>query len=124
MMLSFMNRYGDWALLFLRIVIAAIFLVHGFQKFGMLTGEGPLTMKILAIAEPLGGLAVLVGGLTRLASVGLGIIMLGAIYTKITVMQKGFSGGWEFDLLILAGCVVLLCMGAGRVSVDSALEKQ
>jgi uncharacterized membrane protein YphA (DoxX/SURF4 family) len=116
-------------------VVAAIFLFHGTMKFGIWTAapEGMpanmiLIMKILSIAEPLGGLAVLLGGLTNWASLGLSLIMLGAIYMKAMVMGVAFSGqngtGWEFDLMILAGCIVLMFMGAGQYSIDSAMKKK
>ncbi|MBI4428791.1 MAG: DoxX family protein [Ignavibacteriales bacterium] len=47
-------------------------------------------MKILSIAEPLGGLAMILGFLTPLAAVGLSIVMLGAINMKI------FAWGLKF----------------------------
>lgn len=123
-----LHRHGDWALLALRLVIGTIFLYHGYAKWGM---EDPNTiMTILKFAEPLGGLALVLGVLTQLAALGLSIIMLGAIYMKATGFGQGSfdllgtfggQGGWEFDLVILAGCVTLLVMGGGKMSLDAMM---
>ncbi|TSC59095.1 MAG: DoxX [Candidatus Peregrinibacteria bacterium Greene0416_19] len=130
MSLSKLSRYNDWGLLFLRVVVAAIFLYHGSQKWGLWTDapEGmSLSMvtlfKMLSVVEPLAGLAVLLGLFTREAAAVLAVVMLGAIYTKMMIMNVGFAGqagaGWEFDLVILAGCVILAMQGAGALSMDA-----
>ncbi len=87
-----LNDLTDWGLLALRLAIAAIFLVHGMQKRAMWNAQPSEQMpaqmlriiRILSIAEPLGGLAMVLGFLTQFASVGLGIIMLGAINLKVS----------------------------------------
>lgn len=133
-MMNGLQKYADVGHLILRVVIGAIFLYHGYQKFGLwgATPEGMaagqvMLMKILSIAEPLGGLALILGVLTRLASLGLAIIMVGAIYMKAVSWGIGFAGaqgaGWEFDLVLLAGCLVLLFEGAGRYSVEAMMRK-
>lgn len=134
-MLSSLRRHGDWGLLALRIALAAAFIFHGYGKFGYWTaaaGEGMpsgmlMLFKFLAVAETIGGAAVLVGFLTQWASLGLAIIMIGAIYFKNTTMQTGFMGsgttGWEFDLALLAMALCLLTNGAGRLSVDASMKR-
>jgi putative oxidoreductase len=128
-MMNGLKRYADIGHLLLRLVIAAIFLYHGTQKWALWSAQpegmssGLLTiMKILSIAEPLGAVALILGLWTRLASLGLAIIMIGAIYMKAVVWGMGFATpqgpGWEFDLIILAGCIALLFEGAGKYSVD------
>ncbi len=128
MLMPSLHKYGDVGLLVLRLVIGIIFLYHGLMKWQM---EDPNTIfTILKFAEPLGGAALILGVLTQLASLGLTIIMLGAIYMKMTGFGQGaFSPsttfapqggtGWEFDLMIVAGCIALLIMGAGSWSVDA-----
>ena len=80
-------------------------------------------MGFIGLAELAGGAAVALGFLTQLASLGLGIIMIGATYKKINEWKIPFSSmtqtGWEFDLMLLAGCVALLLMGGGSMSVDA-----
>ncbi len=132
-MLSSLNRYSDWGLLALRLSIGAVFVYHGMAKWNM--GDLSPIMTILKYAEPLGGLALILGVLTQLAGLGLGIIMLGAIYMKATgfgqqvmdlmgtfAVQGGT--GWEFDLVLLAGSIVLFLMGAGSISVDRLVHKK
>ena len=129
----FTNLYqlSDWGLLALRIAIGSIFLVHGAKKWAMWKMQpseqmpaGMLkTMRFLSIVEPIGGLAVLLGFLTPIAAVGLGIIMIGAIWFKVSGMKKTFTGdgGWEYDFLILAVTIALVFIGAGVFSLDRAL---
>jgi uncharacterized membrane protein YphA (DoxX/SURF4 family) len=63
------------------------------------------------------------GFLTRWAASGLAIIMVGAIFIMQFVMHVGFATpvgpGWNFPLVVFAGCVVLMAFGAGRWSVDA-----
>lgn len=79
-------------------------------------------MRFLSVAEPLGAVAVLLGFLTQAAAVGLGLVMIGAMYLKITTWKTPFSAhdktGWEFDLMIFSGLVVLFFSGAGQYALD------
>lgn len=113
--------YGSVGVLALRLAIAAIFLVHGTKKLGNLTSF----MGFIGICETLGGLAMLFGFLTQLAALGLGIIMIGAMYKKINEWHVPFTAmdkmGWEFDLILLGACIALLTLGAGVYSVDSMI---
>lgn len=112
--------YGDIGILALRLAIAVIFLVHGIKKLPGKTG-GFLTF--IGVAETLGGAALLVGALTQLAALGIAIIMVGAIYKKITEWHVPFTTmdktGWEFDLILLAGCIALMTLGSGAYGVDA-----
>ena len=122
---------GDWGLLALRIGVGITFLVHGNQKRAMWKVQpsaqmpaGMLTLlRVLSIAEPLGGLATLVGLLTRAAAAGFVLVMLGAIRLKITQLHKGFSGdgGWELEFMLLVGALALLLLGAGKFSLDRVI---
>ena len=80
-------------------------------------------MKFLSIVEPLGALALIMGFLTRWAASGLAIIMVGAIFIMQFAMHVGFATpvgpGWNFPLVVLAGCIVLMAFGAGRWPVDA-----
>ncbi len=127
-----LDRFRDWGLLGLRVVIGIIFIYHGTQKWGLWQavpqGMPPsisLLMKFLSIVEPIGGLAVIVGVLTRWAALGLAIIMAGAIYFKINVMNVGFAPqnatGWEFDLVLLAANLAIATVGAGCLALDCPL---
>lgn len=128
------TTFQNAALFFLRIVVGVIFIYHGYAKLGLWSAapEGMpagmmIVMKILSIAEPLGGIALLLGLLTCWASLGLSIIMVGAIVMKMTVMGIGFAGmqvtGWEFDLMILAGTIALMAFGPGCWALDGLFRK-
>ncbi len=129
MSLSSLNKFGDLAMLAMRVIIGAIFIGHGMMKFGAWSqpAEGMnIVMMILSIAEPLGGIALVVGFLSRWAALGLSIIMIGAIYMKQFVWGGAFMGtqmAWELDAAILGSLLVILCYGAGRLSLESMMRK-
>ena len=129
------TRAQDAALLVLRLVVAAVFLYAGSAKwpFWSTSPEGMSAtllnvVRFLSIVEPLGSLALVFGVLTRWAAAGLGIIMVGAIYYARTSLNAGvFTGpqgtGLDYNLLLLAGCIVLLAFGAGGWSFDAARKQ-
>lgn len=123
MFFSVLRRNPDASILLLRIAVAATFLAHGTMKWTNFAGQ-PVLMQILGVVEPLAGAAVLLGILARWAALAIGIVMLGAIYLKITAMGVGFTGpgmGWEFDALILASCIVIMTTGSGKYSAGKLL---
>jgi uncharacterized membrane protein YphA (DoxX/SURF4 family) len=129
------TTFQEASLLILRFVLAAIFLYAGVLKFGFWSAppEGmPMgminLMRFLAVVETVGAIAVLVGFLTRWASAGLGIIMVGAIFMMQFTMGVGFvtaqGAGWNFPLAVLACSVPLMAFGPGCWSVDAVWGKQ
>jgi putative oxidoreductase len=76
----------------------------------------------VAFVEFFGGLALITGLLTRLASVGLLLTMLVAILT--VHLKAGFfaPAGVEFPLALLASNALLAITGAGTFSVDRMIE--
>lgn len=132
--LSRITARPDIGLTILRVAIGVIFAAHGAQKlfvygFAGVTGAfGGMGIPLPGIAGPLtalveffGGLALIVGLLTRLASFGLGITMLGAI--AFVHLASGFfaPNGIEFPLSLLAATSALVFTGAGRYSVDALI---
>ena len=117
------------SLLFIRIAISSSFLARGTQKFKMwktspseqMPKKMLNIMKILSIVEPLGAVALMTGFLTQIAALGLAVIIIGAIYFKIKIWKKKFTepGGWELDLIILSGLLLLLIVGAGSYALDN-----
>ena len=129
--LSSLHHFSDWGLLALRLGIGTVFLAHGSQKRAMWSTQPSAQMpagllsllRVLSIAEPLGGLATLVGLLTQAAAAGFILVMLGAIRLKVQQLHKGFTGegGWEFEFLLLVGAIALLFLGAGKFALDRLL---
>ena len=115
----------------IRILAGIVFIVHGLPKLLDIAGtEGffanvglPAELALpIALLEVIGGIALLVGVLTRIAA-GLFIIeMIGTtLYVKLS---KGFVDGYELDLLLLAISISLLLTGPGRVSIERDLLKR
>jgi putative oxidoreductase len=128
------TKYQNASLLALRIIAAVIFYVAAYFKFPFWSAVPPgtsafmlFTTRLLSIAEPLGATAVLIGFLTRLASVGLIIILIGAIFVSQFVYGIGFvmptSPGWNFPLAMIAGCLILVTFGPGKWSIDYSRQK-
>jgi putative oxidoreductase len=118
----------------LRVAVATIFIRHGAQKLfvfgfagvtGAFTHMGvPLpgiTGPLIALLEFFGGLALLIGLLTRLIALGFVCDMLGAIL--LVLLKKGFSG-FELEFLLLGSSLALALTGAGRFSVDDLLARR
>ncbi len=122
----------DVALLVVRVVVGIIFMAHGAQKlFGAFGGMGLAgVVKLMGplgyfvtVAEFFGGLALVIGFLSRFSAFWLAAEMIGAI---ITVHGKNgfFLGpklGFEYNLALIGLLLVTLIAGPGRFSVSHAL---
>ena len=111
--------------LVLRLALAAIFTYHGAllvqQDWGTKAlPDQPVAVQIaVAWGELIGGIAMLLGFLTRLAALGLIGIMAGAIAR--VHWEHGFNivkGGYEYNMLIIVVCIALILTGPGSVAVD------
>lgn len=127
----------SWGIALLRVVVGITFLMHGGQKLfmgfqnvaGFLGSVGiplpTLAGVVLTLVEFVGGIALILGLLTRYAAALLAVDMLVAI---ITVHAKnGFfasSGGVEFPLLLLVANINLILAGAGALGIDTLRRKK
>jgi uncharacterized membrane protein YphA (DoxX/SURF4 family) len=126
------------ATLLIRLAVGSVFFSEGIQKFLFQDALGvgrfakigipmpALTAPFVGVVEIVCGALVIGGLLTRLASLPLIIDMLVAIATtKIPIALK--SGLWAMaheartDVAMLLGCVFLVLVGAGPVSLDAVL---
>ncbi len=136
---------NDLTLTTLRLVLGVVFFAHGAQKMlGWFGGYGfsgtmtffahfgtPAPVAFLIICtEFFGGLGLILGFLTRIPALGIGCLMIGAIFT--VHLPNGFFMNWfgnqkgegfEYHLLAIAIAATLLLRGAGAYSVDRALTK-
>ena len=111
--------------------IGITFIVHSLKKFDpgwqewlVSIGIPPELQLPIALAEFLGGILLVVGVLTRIAGAILGVILLGAIFH--IRWENGFfvsNGGWESDLVMLAGVLAIIVAGPGRVSISHVVKK-
>jgi putative oxidoreductase len=92
---------------------------------GFLENQGmPPEMQIpIALAEFVPGVLLFIGGLTRISAALLSIVMLGAIFIVKDVSKLTGQGGVELELLILIGCLVIMIIGPGRISLSHILKK-
>jgi putative oxidoreductase len=145
MLKRLMGTSEDVSLTTLRVVLGVVFFAHGAQKMlgwfggfgfhatmGFFTHMGmPAPLAFLIICtEFFCGLGLIVGLLTRIAALGIGGLMIGAIF--MVHLANGFFMNWmgtqkgegiEYHLLVLAIAAALLLRGAGAFSVDRALSE-
>ena len=125
----------------LRIVLGVVIFPHGAQKLlGWFGGYGyagtmqfftqnmkiPAVFALLAIvAEFFGALGLILGVGTRIAALGIGAVMIVAVFTSH--VGHGFFMNWagsqkgegfEFHILAAGIALVLLFAGGGRFSID------
>lgn len=126
-----MNTAFSYGLLSIRIMAGIVFIAHGIPKFyGVSGGYGffqsinlpPELFLPIALLEIIGGLAILLGVLTRIASLLFIIEMTGAIV--FAKLSKGFVGGYEFELLLISICITLVLVGPGRISIENYILKR
>ena len=119
-----LEHFTDFAIVFLRLMVGLVFVDSGYNDLKStdvrsrnLGLPGGFTL-FLGAAELLGGVAVIIGLLTQLASIGLILIMLGALQKKIFVWKTGFWGkdgfGWNYELILISMLLVILCTNGGR----------
>ncbi|MCA9827385.1 MAG: DoxX family protein [Nitrosopumilus sp.] len=114
----------------IRITIGLIFIMHSLGKFdpgflGFLERLGiPPEMQFpIALAEFVPGVLLMIGGLTRISSALLAIVMLSAIFVVKGAEKFTGQGGTELEILLLAGCLVIAVIGPGRISISYILRK-
>jgi putative oxidoreductase len=129
------------AVLLIRLMVGAVFLSEGIQKFLFSADVGAGRFAKIGLPAPeflapfVGsfeiacGLLVLAGLFTRLAAIPLLAIMAVALYsTKLPIFLK--SGFWKMaheartDFCMVMGATFLLIVGAGAWSVDAWFHRR
>lgn len=127
-------RQLSLGLLLLRIAVGIVFMLHGKQKlFGMGFGgvSGAFTQMgvpmpgvmgpFVALLEFFGGIALILGLLTRVVALGFAIDMLVAIL--LVQFKNGFSH-YELEFLLCVSSAALVLMGGGEFAVDALLGRR
>ena len=113
----------------LRLLIGCLFIYHGTMKLALwgpvdpamqMSGTMLSILRMLSILEPLAGLALIIGLFSQVASLGLILVMISAMYTKIPAGAPFTK--WELDLILLVINVVAVVIGPGKYSLDYALS--
>jgi putative oxidoreductase len=130
--------YPSVALLILRLALGAILIAHGAQKlfFYGIAGTSasfaqmgvPLAEiagPVVAIVEFVGGIAILVGLATRVASALVAVDMI--VATLLVHLPNGIfvaDGGFELTLILAAAAIALALSGAGRFSLGALISSR
>jgi len=113
------------AVLIVRIIIGGIFITTGWMKVfdmvatvGFFNGLGIASFLayVVSYAELVGGILIILGLWTEIATGVLAIIMLVAIYYVRSMGFQGFMG----PLAVLAGLISLIASGAGQYAVKKS----
>jgi putative oxidoreductase len=134
---SWANRTSKWVLL-IRILVGWVFLSEGIQKFlfpdslgaGRFVKIGIPWPQVMApfvgVVEIVFGTLLLIGFVTRLATMPLLIDIAVALYST-KIVSFGKSGFWgtlheaRTDVSMLLGLIFLLLVGGGAWSLDAFL---
>lgn len=141
-----LQTHSDPLLLIFRVLLGVIMFAHGAQKvFGWFGGRGldptfaffagfgiPAPLGALAIAvEIIGGPALILGVLGRVAALGFVVNMLVAVL--VVHGRNGFFMNWgnnlpgegiEFHLIAIALGLALVVRGSGPLSIDGRLARR
>jgi putative oxidoreductase len=117
-----------------RIGLAEIFIYSGLQKLAGYDATAaymvahnlpPGLLPLVIFAELGGGLAILFGFLTRLASVGLFVFtLLAAAYFHDNFADPNQLINFEKNIAIAGGFLVLAAFGPGTIAVDAIWQRR
>jgi putative oxidoreductase len=130
------GRMADLGPLLMRLGLGGVFAYHGWLKFdggvenyaGFLDSLNVPLPDLVAwlqiAAEGIGGLLLIAGLLTRIVTLPLIGILIGAIL--LVKADLGFIGtdgtpGFSYETVLLAGLLGLLFVGPGRYSLDALI---
>lgn len=128
----------------LRITVGFMFFSGAVGKLGdlasftrMFVGLGIPAAQLLApataVAEVVGGAALMLGLGTRVASAMLAAVMIGALITDIgPELAQKYPGWWDFlsnlfyapEWLLLGLLLWLVCVGSGRAGLDARIGRR
>lgn len=132
-----MSTTKEIALLLSRVLFGVILIAHGWDKF-QITGLDGITGYFDSIGVPaaslaapvvggielIGGIMIILGAFTRIVSVIIALVMLGAaVFAHASFGIYAANGGWELVGAIGAGMLALFAIGAGAWSVDALIAR-
>ena len=138
---NILHTDNDSKIIFARIITGLVFISEGIQKYMIVSMLGQAYFKEIGFGHPVFwayftgafeiscGLLVLIGLITRLASIPLLIIMIGAFFKANLplLLDKGyltFAHEFRIDFALVLLLILLLIYGGGKWSVDLRLMQQ
>ncbi len=116
-MIHFFLIFSDWALLFLRVILGALLIIHGLSK---LRRRKKMAKDMpVALMETVSGAAFIVGFLTQFFAA---LIFIEFIVILLTAKRKIRFTELETNFLILASAAVLATSGSGLYSLEGILK--
>lgn len=118
--MSILNN-PNLGLLLIRIALGSVFIAHGWAKFGDLNstviffvslGLAPIVAYLVTAIELIGGVLMVFGVSTRIVGLAFVAVMIGAIST--VKIDRGFMGGYEFELTLLLVSLAMAFLGGGK----------
>lgn len=125
------SRTAPYAALLLRVVLGGLFLAHAGLKLVVFTPAGtvaffgslglpPVIAYATIVAEIVGGLALILGVMTRWVSLALLPLLLGAVI--LVHLPNGFfftapKGGWEYPAFWATALLCQALLGDGAFSL-------
>jgi len=138
---------NDYAILLVRLALAAVMFPHGAQKtLGWFGGYGfhgtlqfftgtlgiPAPVAVLVfLAESLGAVALAFGFVGRFMAFGIAATMAGAVW--MVHLHNGFFMNWtgqqagegiEYHILVIAMALAVMIRGIGALSLDRLLQRR
>jgi len=127
--------FSPYLALFLRVVVGATMIMHGYPKLKnpkqtvqWTKGLGvPAVATYLAIIlEFFGGISLIIGLIVPIVAFFIALEMIGNTFLKRTKMKAPYlvgqnSAAYEIDVTYLLLAVTLMVLGAGALSLDAVL---
>ncbi len=124
------SKFHDISHFGLRFAIGMIFITFGYVKFDpgfntdLLQMGLPTDLRFLfAIEEFIPGILLIAGILTRISASVLALVMLGVIFYVYKASQFTGANGTEYPILLLAGSLVIITIGPGKISLSHLIKK-
>jgi len=124
------SRTAAYGLFLLRAALGVMFIAHAWLKFGVFTMTGfegflaqvglpTIVAWPIVLAELLGGIALILGVYSRLVSLALLPILLGAlaIHAPNGWVFNAPNGGWEYPAFLAIAALVQALVGDGAFAL-------
>ncbi len=121
---------NDFAALLLRSALGIMFLAHGLLKFVVFTLAGTAgffesvgfpgwAAYVVAPAEIIIGLALVLGVYTRAMALTGVVVLLGALWVHLPNgwLFTNKNGGWEYPAFLVISALSIALLGGGRIAL-------